>query len=565
MKQIAKIFTALIIIILPFILFPSKGFAVDYSIVDVKIDAYLQENGDVKVNESLTYHFDSKFNGITREIIPKEGTSIKNLQATENGSKLVIEQDGYLYKIHRKGKDETITVNIAYLIENGVDKYLDIGEFYWPFFDKRNESTYENLTITIHPPKETEEVIAFGYDEAFQTENIISKGIVMFELGKVPDGKNGDIRVAYDAALFPAAPLTESVNMKDNILAAKEELINKAEQRAERKENLSTIAAMFTSVFSAILLFVFAFVILKERAKRNGVIRELSGQDIVPEEIMSLPATILFVNGYTPPSSLMPAAFLDFIRKGYIKKADKTHFSRNHEAKPVHDHEKKLLQFLFEIVGSKETFSFNHLSSFTKKKRNHEKYHSNVQEWMELVRKEIKDSNLYENTGKLRLLIGLSSILLLPFLVALPIYGVFHWFAAILVLFITVLLFAILYKPKNWNGLKLTYSWKKWNDYLNELDESHLKKLKEDHLVRLYIYGLGTNNKNVIKKNEKLMESFQLSSSSVSSDLIFMNGVLAATTFNSADKTAQSSISSSSPASFSGGGTGGGGGGSGAF
>jgi hypothetical protein len=55
-------------------LFPVLTFAIDYSITDTQIQADLQKDGDVNVKETHTYAFEDKFNGITRELIPKKGT-----------------------------------------------------------------------------------------------------------------------------------------------------------------------------------------------------------------------------------------------------------------------------------------------------------------------------------------------------------------------------------------------------------------------------------------------------------------------------------------------------------
>ncbi|MDM5330092.1 DUF2207 domain-containing protein [Neobacillus sp. CF12] len=128
-----------------FFLFPTLGFAVEFSITNVKIDAFLLKDGNVEVKESHTYQFDGEFNGISREIIPKESAAISQFTATENGKSLKVEQEDDLYKIHRKGEDETITVILHYTIENGLEVYQDVAQFYWPFFDDRNESSYENL------------------------------------------------------------------------------------------------------------------------------------------------------------------------------------------------------------------------------------------------------------------------------------------------------------------------------------------------------------------------------------------------------------------------------------
>ncbi|MCM3741869.1 hypothetical protein M3210_16575 [Oceanobacillus luteolus] len=50
-------------------LLPVHAFAVDFSIEETKIDAFLQENGMVHVTELHTYEFDGDFNGITRGLI----------------------------------------------------------------------------------------------------------------------------------------------------------------------------------------------------------------------------------------------------------------------------------------------------------------------------------------------------------------------------------------------------------------------------------------------------------------------------------------------------------------
>jgi uncharacterized membrane protein len=135
--MLKKWFTSLLLVTLLFI-FPLQSLAVEFSITQVKIDAFLRDNGNVEVEETHTYEFDGEFGGITREVVPKKGASISQFTATENGKNLRIEKEDSLYKIHRKGEDETITVKLHYTIENGLEIYQDAAQFYWPFFDDRN-------------------------------------------------------------------------------------------------------------------------------------------------------------------------------------------------------------------------------------------------------------------------------------------------------------------------------------------------------------------------------------------------------------------------------------------
>src|SRR4051794_40181122 len=123
--MLKKWFACFILFALMF-MFPHQGLAVEYSITNVKMNAYLQDNGDVKVEETHTYEFDGDFNGITREVIPKKGAAIRQFTATENSQPLKIEKEDNLYKVHRKGTDETITVKLNYTIENGMEAYQDV-------------------------------------------------------------------------------------------------------------------------------------------------------------------------------------------------------------------------------------------------------------------------------------------------------------------------------------------------------------------------------------------------------------------------------------------------------
>ncbi|MEH7252435.1 DUF2207 domain-containing protein, partial [Neobacillus niacini] len=500
-----KWFTSLILFAMLFI-FPSTSLAVEYSITNVKMDAFLQENGDVQVEEIHTYEFAGEFNGITREVVPKKGAAISQFSARENGQPLKIEREDDLYKVHRKGADETITVTLHYTIKNGMEIYQDVAQFYWPFFDERNESSYENMTITIHPPKPTDDVIAFGYDEATNKVTIQEDGAALFHLGFVPDGTNGDIRVAYPVSLFPAAPKTAVKPMKEDILKAKQELIDQAAADAATRETLSTISTIGIPAFTLILLVLMGSNWLAARTKRNDFIREGTTFHSVPKQILSLPATIFFTNnGYLPPQA-MAAGLLDLVRQGYVKKTSTDSFERINPKSPL-KHENVLLEFLFDKIGSKNTFSFNNLTAYTINKLNHGKYRSFQTQWLQAVKQEVVDHSLYENKTGYRLLVGFSSVLLLPFLFLFPIHDLVGSFFAALLLFLTVIIYAIVYRPKTWEGARIAYDWKQFRVRFKELPQEEWEKWSEDDQMRAYIYGLGISSKEIDRKHDALIEA----------------------------------------------------------
>ena len=228
-----KIIPGFLLIVL--LLVPTAALAVDFTISDVVIEAHLLENGDADVVEKHTYVFDSQFNGVTRELIPKKGAAIDDFKAYENGESLKVEREKRIYKVFRSGKNETIEVEMRYRIVNAMEKYEDGAQFYWPFFDDRNETDYGQMTIIVHPPAAAHDVLYLGYDSAYEKGNLQSNGIVEFRLGNVSSGENGDIRVVYEPELFPSI-VVQNGTIRDELKAEKILMAEKLKQFAANQE-----------------------------------------------------------------------------------------------------------------------------------------------------------------------------------------------------------------------------------------------------------------------------------------------------------------------------------------
>ncbi|MFC0470890.1 DUF2207 domain-containing protein [Halalkalibacter kiskunsagensis] len=565
-----KIISAMIITVFFFI--PTQVFAVDYQITDVEINAYLQDDGDVSVQEKHTYQFSDEFGGIIRELIPKEGTEIVQLEAYEKDQPLTIESNETEHRIHRAGKDETVTIDLFYEIKNGVDVYADVAEFYWPFFDRSNESTYENMMIHVFPPEPATGVIAFGYDEAFQKEDILEEGHVQFQLGEVPSNRNGDIRVAYDAKLFGAAAVTSNKPMQAAIEAAKQQLLDEEIASAKRKESLASIGVTLVTLLGLLLLFLLVRAWILAKAKRAALKRELTNDVVIPKQTISLPTTILYMNYHQLLPEAIAAALLDLVRKGHVTKLENDRF-RVVNRNGLFEHEHILVEWLFDEIGAKAEFSFDDLSVYLKNKKNHEKYQHQKSKWQNAVKAELKEAHLYENKVKYRLTIGLVSFILVPFAILFAVNDLIGLSLSSIGVFLGLFLFAIFYHPKTWKGAKLTLEWRKFKQQFPNILQSTWHNLSEDDKMRAFIYGLGMNDERLKKKNQSLVNAFKKpinghqSSTTYGFDLTWIIIAAAATSnFTSAEKTT-GATSSSSGGSFGGGGSGagGGGGGSGAF
>ncbi|QOY35459.1 DUF2207 domain-containing protein [Anaerobacillus isosaccharinicus] len=561
------------ITVLVFFLLPTQVFAVDYSITDVEIDAKLQSNGDVFVKETHTYAFKGEFGGIIRELIPKQGTDIVQFEAFEGNTELKIETNKFEHRIHRSGKDETIVVELYYVIQNGVDVYPDVAEFYWPFFDRSNESMYENLVVTVIPPESTKNVIAFGYDEAYEKEVVQQDGSVKYKFGTVPRKTNGDIRVAYEPSLFTEATITSNKPMRDEIVAAKQQLLDDAIAFEETREALANIAYFLIPIFSFILLLLFVRNWLQAKTKREAINRELDLNRYVPEQVLSMPTTIFYSYYQQLTPELIAATLLDLVRKGHVKTLEDHRF-RLVNRKDLQEHETIFIEWLFDEMGHDGEFSFNDLTAYTKKKKNHEKYQSYYTKISQALRNEIKEADLYKKSGKYRWMIALSSLILLPFLVLFIAYDLIGAFVPTLFLFFTTIIYAIAYHPKTWVGAKITYEWRTFRKRFKNIPTNAWQALTEDEKMRAFIFCLGIKEKSLQKKNETLIKAFKSPvigtghdpsyAYSIDPSLLLIAAAVS-TNFKRANTTTAESGSGSSSSGGGGGGVGGGGGGSGAF
>lgn len=533
---------------------PTQVFAVEFTIEESNIHATLKSDGSVEVKETHTYDFSDEFNGITRTLIPKKTSTITGVRATENGSELTVEQEENLYKIHRKGSDETITIDLFYTINDGVEVYTDVAQFYWPFFDKSNESTYEDLTITVEPPVPTEVLSAYGFDAAYDTASPSSDGKVVFHLGEVSDGSNGDIRVAYEAAIFSDAPVTSFEPMLEEIQADQAQLDEKVAARAEAKKWWGNFAVYFSSALALVAVGLLIHALRKRNETGREVERQKSSTGSFPKEKMSLPALMLFTNHGQLPISALTTALLDLVRKGNIQKISDQEFKLSHRHTD-YPHEHRLIQWLFDDIADSDHLHLEDVEAYAEEKTNHEKYQMSIQAWQEQVKQEFRQYELKQKAPVPRWIAGIASFVTLPFIGLFPLYDHFLWMFVSIMFFTFFLSFSIAYRPLNVEGrklkeelkpLKISDQWKEWE--------------KEDQtLALLYQVGMG-------KRNLTHHSPAPLSNSS--DDWIMFLALSAAvqTSFERASGHASVSASTGGVSAGGGGaGVGGGGGGSGGF
>ncbi|WP_416150454.1 DUF2207 domain-containing protein [Salipaludibacillus sp. HK11] len=562
-------FGFLVLTTMVFLTFPGSASAFELTITNANIDAYLQPDGNVEVEESFTYEFDGEFNGVIRNLNYREESSIVNLEAYENEESLQIETEEEIsHRIHRAGSDETITIDLHYTIENGVDVYNDFGEFYWPFFDSSNETDYESMTVTVHPPQSTDEVQAIGYFSADGSETISDDGTVIFSMGYVEGGTDGDVRTAFDANLFQESSNFVEGTIGDEIVSEQQDRAEQAVIYTERREMFANIFRYAIPVIALIFLLLIGREWQRNRQRKSSSIYQNSEVEGVPELMISMPATIMNMQQMAT-ADLLAASLLDLIRKKKIEKVSDDAF-RIINREDLLEHERMLIFWLFDEIGNDEVFCFADMKTFLEKEENHEKFQIKQSEWAKAVKDELKAEKLYVDKSRFRWGLGITAFLLIPATIPLFMYDLYAPVTVMISMILFVMLFALIYQPRTEKGWKITTDWRGFKQKLSNVTIQDWKKFDQEDQMKAFIFGLGSNIKNIKNMGEDLSKQLSVGNSKTQSNQSFdvSTFILVGLVFSDGFQTSTVTASSSSGSSGTiGGGTGvgGGGGGSGGF
>ncbi len=539
------------------LLLPAHVYAIDFEIQEVQIEALLNEDGTANVTEQFTYSFEDDFNGITRSLIAKTGTSIKNFAATENGQALKVEEADGLYQIYRSGNvGDTIEVEITYDIVNTVEKFEDGAQFYWTFFDQSNERAFGDVMISIIPPEPTNNTLALGYEAAFQSERVTNDGTAIFELGFVPAGKNANVRAIFDPALFPGTTGTDGT-VRNELIKDKEQFELDAAVLAQREQTVKDIGIPTIAIAGALLLI--GILITWMRAfQRKRQIRNYPYEFFVPKESMSIPALLYFTNSSNMSPNVVSAAILELMRKGNVRQLAENHFELVHR-KTEHPHETTLIELLFDRIGGGREFTLEQVEAFTLNESNHEMYNASLTEWADNIRSEVKAKGLYEKHSLLRWTAGITSLLFIGLAIYMGIYAVFPWMAAAITFALLAFGFAIGYSPITFEGHEIRHNWRKLKTAMKSLPVEQWNRLSPDEKERAYAYLLGSDPKTA----ERQAAAFTYSYTAADELSFVTNPMFMAAIFVTASST--TSATASSGIDGSGAGIDGGGGGADAF
>lgn len=292
MKRKLKILVFFIVIILIILILQNKVEAESYSIENMNIEATIQDDGSVQIEQEITY----KLSGLYSKIpirIPFNLKDTENEYITKNNNiynsndvniqNIVLENiepiasidDNFLkmndedfsyteknmdnYKeieLNSTSMNAIKTFKIYYTINNLCVKHNDIGELYYNFIDPYSYIAIKNLNINIYLPNNDSKIRCWENLSYNGELKIIDNKHVNFKVTDLESGKYIAIRMLFD---------TNNIinSSKESNIDAKRMVLNEEERIFNKKEGIDGVTKYFwiTSfcllIYWIILLFIF--------------------------------------------------------------------------------------------------------------------------------------------------------------------------------------------------------------------------------------------------------------------------------------------------------------------
>lgn len=138
----------------------------NYSIDRLLINAEIQSNGDIIVNDEFSYTFNGDFNGIylNLNLNGSSGYSINNVTVEDkngtyalkekndesnNSYEIINSNDKLQVKIYSKSSNEEKKFKVEYLINSAAIKYVDFSSLNWSFYTASKENPVNNIELNI--------------------------------------------------------------------------------------------------------------------------------------------------------------------------------------------------------------------------------------------------------------------------------------------------------------------------------------------------------------------------------------------------------------------------------
>ncbi len=418
-----------VLILLPLNVFAEESLYISKWIVASE----LMENGDLQITEDLTFVFNDKFNGVFRDIVLQGTDGIADIELYEvvNGTEIPFALDQNAKKgnsnvysfeedsnsinlmIFSPSEDEEKTFRIKYTLKNVAIMHSDTGELYYKFIGEENETPINYFSANIILPDllpefNREDIKIFGHGPLNGNIYFTDLDLIRLQVDNVPTKTYIEARVLYPKAYTPLSNNTGNRSLNE-LLDEEASYASKLEAKQRRREANKDLFNKISMVVIALGALITAMFL--KLTKRNpdlyNSINSLYPKDISPAELN------LFMNQYVDTRGLLATIF-DLARREYLEineidavadnkkkshKKDDFIFTRKNKTNVnLLEHERYLIDWLFDNIGNGSSISTLDIENYRTKKMMD--FNKKQAEWTKLVKEKLGSRGYFEQKFK---------------------------------------------------------------------------------------------------------------------------------------------------------------------
>ncbi|MBW9146656.1 DUF2207 domain-containing protein [Clostridium sp. CM027] len=525
-----------------------------YNLSRYAINVIVNKDGSANFEERLTYNFDGKFNGVTRDVdfsftkgikdkkvYVLENDNLKELQlnpgnsldATGKPGTYNFIEEGTLarLKLFEVSKNQEKTFVIKYKLIDAVTKYKDTAEFNRKIIDSRWKTRLDNIKIkiTLPPGATKEELKIFTHGPLIGESSILDNRTVEFTVPTVSPGTFIETLVLFPINLVPGSSnvvdetalpriMANEATLADEANKTREESRKEVQQQVEMQSQRKSVGNPLAIVLILLWFPIIYYIYIKydKEIKPNfygKYYRELPG-DYTPAE-MSVLMSFGKVNTRDVMATLMDLARKKKLiisqnkitKKGFFnsKEIDKYVITLNEKAPSItlKTHEEFLISWFIGKIGNGNYVALDEIKDYVKEKSEALEFKADYDKWNTLACEEAAKNDFFDQTCKKGILLGTLtgfSYLLIGIAVTLLLFTPIAVVA--IIQGVIMVIFSTLIKRRTAYGNEQHAMWQSFKNFLKDfsrLDKAEIPSiiLWEHYLV--YAISLGVA-KEVIKQ-----------------------------------------------------------------
>lgn len=336
----------------------------------------MQKNGDVIVNQAVTYAFDGKFHGVYYD------QDLKGIKGVEDiGAQIANDDNPINLPVENSGKNDTLSIEkgsdkvrmkiyhemdggratfvYRYTIKSLITNYQDTAELNWKVIGKGWEKPLSDVQIMINlPSRPVPELKAYGHgDLSGETKVDRDQGRVVMTLENNPARTYVETCLLFPTSVTPDCLNVKNITYKEEAERKERELAKIANEKRRKERFFSYLAFGLVSVLS-LAIPVTALVGPGERTKKlKNYVRSYEIPKMPPEQAYVLD------KGEQPNARTYTAHLMDLAgqKRVLITPVEKRDWKISKKQRKDFN-AGDLDEFLFEKVGDGQSYTMKQLN-----------------------------------------------------------------------------------------------------------------------------------------------------------------------------------------------------------